>query len=71
MRGPHEPSLADNVIANFSAEAKGKMSQIWAHLVLYGVTTFRNTPQVQGIQNDLGSIIFIETYTKRTCPVSE
>ena len=35
MMGPHESDLADEAIANFSAEAKGKVSSNRAHLVLY------------------------------------
>ena len=35
MMGPHKSALADDTIANFAAEAKGKVSLNQARLVLY------------------------------------
>ena len=35
MRGPHKSPLADEAIACFAAESKGKVASNWARLVLY------------------------------------
>ena len=35
MRGPHESNLAENVIALFPAEAKGKVASKQACMVIY------------------------------------
>ena len=44
MRGPHESDFAEEAIANFTAEAKGKVASKQARLVLYDEIK-RNFPE--------------------------